>query len=135
MINFKLIYRVLGQLLFLEAIMMLLCLGIALCYQEDDILAFSVSIVIITACGFLLKLKGRKSKNSMNRRDAYLLVTLTWAVFSLLGALPFTVSGYVPSYTDAFFETMSGFTTTGATVIDDVEVLPHGLLFWRSMTQ
>lgn len=135
MINFRLVYRILGQLLFLEAFMMVLCLGMAFVYREDDIFAFAVSIGIIILSGFLLKYKGRNARNSMNRRDAYLLVTVTWVVFSLFGALPFVISGYVPSYTDAYFETMSGFTTTGATVIDDVEALPHGLLFWRSMTQ
>ena len=135
MLNFKLIYKVLGQLLFLEAIMMSLCLVMAVCYGEDDAVAFAVSIAIVMFAGFILKYKGRVAKNSMNRRDAYLLVTVTWALFSLFGAFPFTISGYISSYTDAFFETMSGFTTTGATVIDDVEALPHGLLFWRSMTQ
>lgn len=135
MINFRLVYRILGQLLFIEAIIMLICLGIALLYREDDAFAFAASISVIVFCGFLLKYKGREAKNSMNRRDAYLLVTVTWIVFSLFGALPFTISGYVPNYTNAYFETMSGFTTTGATVIDDVEALPHGLLFWRSMTQ
>ncbi len=107
----------------------------ALFYQEDDTVAFSVSIAIITFTGFLLKYNGQSAQNSMNRRDAYLLVTVTWVLFSLFGALPFIISGYIASYTDAFFETMSGFTTTGATIIDDVEKLPHALLFWRSMTQ
>ena len=125
----------LGQLLFLEAVMMAVCLAMALFYQEDDTVAFSVSIAIITFTGFLLKYNGQSAQNSMNRRDAYLLVTVTWVLFSLFGALPFIISGYIPSYTDAFFETMSGFTTTGATIIDDVEKLPHALLFWRSMTQ
>jgi len=122
-------------LLFLEAVMMAVCLVMALFYQEDDTVAFSVSIAIITFTGFLLKYNGQSAQNSMNRRDAYLLVTVTWVLFSLFGALPFIISGYIASYTDAFFETMSGFTTTGATIIDDVEKLPHALLFWRSMTQ
>lgn len=135
MLNFKLIYKILGQLLFLEALLMSLCLAMALFYREDDAMAFAISIAIIVGSGFMLKYKGRMAENSMNRRDAYLLVTLTWALFSFFGAFPFTISGYVSDYTDAFFETMSGFTTTGATIIDDVEALPHGLLFWRSMTQ
>ena len=135
MLNFKLIYKILGQLLFLEALLMSLCLAMALFYREDDAMAFAISIAIIVGSGFMLKYKGRMAENSMNRRDAYLLVTLTWALFSFFGAFPFTISGYISDYTDAFFETMSGFTTTGATIIDDVEALPHGLLFWRSMTQ
>ena len=78
---------------------------------------------------------GRNADNNMSRRDAYLVVTLSWIIFSFFGTLPFIISGYIPSFTDAYFETMSGFTTTGATIIDDVDKLPHGLLFWRSMTQ
>ena len=133
MINLKLIYKALGSLLFIEAFMMLLCLAMALFYGEDDVLGFTMAIILIVMTAFVLKFNGRASTNSMNRRDAYLLVTLTWIVFSLFGALPFVISGYIPSFTNAYFETMSGFTTTGATILDNVEALPHGLIFWRSM--
>ena len=78
---------------------------------------------------------GHRADNTLSRRDSYLLVTVTWVVFSLFGMLPFLVSGYISNITDAFFETMSGFTTTGATILDDVERLPHALLFWRTQTQ
>lgn len=78
---------------------------------------------------------GRNANNNLSRRDAYLLVTLTWIVFSLFGMIPFLIGGYIESVTDAFFETMSGFSTTGATVIDDVEWMPHAILFWRTQTQ
>lgn len=134
MINFKIIYKILGSLLFLEAFMMLTCLGIALYYGEEDIFAFLVSIVVTLLAGFILGYKGRNAENIMSRRDSYLIVTLTWTVFSLFGTIPFLVGGYLSSFTDAYFETMSGFTTTGATIIDDVEALPHGILFWRSLT-
>ena len=134
MIKFKLVYKVIGSLLFIEAIMLLYCLVVSLYYREDDSLAFIITIAITSLTALILKYKGYHAENMMGRRDAYLLVTLTWVVFSLFGALPFTISGYLGSYTDAFFETMSGFTTTGATIIDNVEALPHGLLFWRSMT-
>jgi trk system potassium uptake protein TrkH len=133
-INFKIIYKILGSLLFLEAFMMLTCLGIALYYGEEDIFAFLVSIVVTLLAGFILGYKGRNAENIMSRRDSYLIVTLTWTVFSLFGTIPFLVGGYLSSFTDAYFETMSGFTTTGATIIDDVETLPHGILFWRSLT-
>ena len=73
--------------------------------------------------------------NNLSRRDSYLLVTLTWTVFSLLGMVPYLIGGYITNFTDAYFETMSGFSTTGATLITDVEALPHGILFWRSQTQ
>lgn len=134
MINFKLVYKVIGSLLFIEAIMMVACLAVSIYYREDDIPAFLITIAVTTLAAIWLKYKGYKAENSMGRREAYLLVTLVWVVFSALGALPFVISGYLTSYTDAFFETMSGFTTTGATIIDDVEALPHGLLFWRSLT-
>ena len=134
MINFKIVYKILGSLLFLEALMMLTCLGIALYYGEEDTFAFLVSIVVTVLCGIILGYKGRNAENIMSRRDSYLIVTLTWTVFSLFGTIPFLVGGYLHSFTDAYFETMSGFTTTGATIIDDVECLPHGILFWRSLT-
>ncbi|MDO4160138.1 MAG: TrkH family potassium uptake protein [Prevotellaceae bacterium] len=135
MIKFKLIYKVIGSLLFIEAMMMFYCFLVSLYYQEDDTFAFIITIAITVLAAIIFKYLGYHAENSMGRRDAYLLVTLTWIVFSVFGALPFIIGGYLESYTDAFFETMSGFTTTGATIIDDVESLPHGLLFWRSLTQ
>ena len=129
------ICKVLGQLLFLEAVLMLASLGVSLAYQEDDAFAFLVTIFITVGAGLALKWRGRNADNSMSRRDAYLVVSLVWVVFSFFGTFPFLISGYLHNFTDAYFETMSGFTTTGATIIDDVEALPHGLLFWRSLTQ
>lgn len=134
MVNFKIIYKVIGSLLFIEAIMMLACLAVSIYYRDDDIPAFLITITVTLLAAIGLKYKGYGAENSLGRREAYLLVTLIWLIFSALGALPFVISGYLTSYTDAFFETMSGFTTTGATIIDDVEALPHGLLFWRSLT-
>ena len=134
MVNFKLVYKVLGSLLFIEAMMMFSCLLVSVYYREDDILAFLATIAVTVLAAIGMKYKGHKAENLMGRREAYLLVSLTWVIFSALGALPLVISGYIPSFTDAFFETMSGFTTTGATIIDDVEALPHGLLFWRSLT-
>ncbi len=135
MINRKLIYKILGQLLFIEAFLLLFSLLVALYYQQDDVFAFTVATLATIGGGLALKWKGHGADNSMSRRDAYLVVSTSWIVFSLFGTLPFLVSGYINNFTDAYFETMSGFTTTGATIIDDVEALPHGLLFWRSLTQ
>lgn len=135
MINWKLIYKVIGSLLFIEAFMMMLCLAMAIYFGEDDTLALAVSIAATVGGGLGLRRIGRRAENVMGRRDAYLLVTLLWMVFSLFGALPFLVSGYIPAFTNAYFESMSGFSTTGATVVDDIDALPHGLLFWRTMTQ
>ena len=135
MINHQLICKVLGQLLFLEAVLLMVSLGVSIGYQEDDVFAFMVTIFITIGAGLALKWRGHNADNSMSRRDAYLVVSLAWIVFSFFGTFPFLISGYIHSFTDAYFETMSGFTTTGATIIDNVEVLPHGLLFWRSLTQ
>lgn len=135
MINTKLICKVLGQLLFIEATLLLFSLLVAIYYQQDDIFAFIVSTLITIGGGFALKWQGAGADNSMSRRDAYLVVSLSWIIFSFFGTLPFIISGYISNFTDAYFETMSGFTTTGATIIDNVEAFPHGLLFWRSLTQ
>ncbi len=135
MINRKLIYKILGQLLFIEAFLLFVSLLVAFYYQQDDIFAFIVATLTTIGGGLVLKWRGHGADNSMSRRDAYLVVTLSWIVFSFFGTLPFMVSGYINNFTDAYFETMSGFTTTGATILDDVECFPHGLLFWRSLTQ
>lgn len=135
MLNLKLISKILGSLLCLEAIMMAVCLAVTLCYGGSDTLAFVLSIAITAAVGLLFRLAGKHARNLLSRRDAYFVVTVVWVLFSLFGTLPFILSGCVPDFTNAFFETMSGFTTTGATIIDNVEALPQGLLFWRSLTQ
>ncbi len=135
MINAKLIYKVLGSLLFIEAFLMLLCFAMAYYHGEEDVFAFAVSTIATLIGGFILRYYGRAANNTLSRRDAYLVVTLAWTIFSLFGTLPFLIGGYITNFTDAFFEAMSGFTTTGATVFADVEWLPHGILFWRSLTQ
>lgn len=124
-----------GSLLFLESLFMIMCLCVSLWYGEDDEFAFLVSILATQATCFILRMLGRDANNSLGRRDSFLVVTLAWSVFSLFGTLPFLVGGYMDNFTNAYFESMSGFTTTGATLFDDVECLPHGLLFWRSLSQ
>ncbi len=135
MINWRIIAKIIGQLLLLEAVLMALCLCLSFYYGEDDSMAFSVAVGTTVLGAILLKLVGKRSSNSMTRRDSFLVVSLTWVVFSIFGSLPFLFSGYLTNPADAYFETMSGFSTTGASLIDDVERLPHALLFWRSMTQ
>lgn len=135
MINLKIIYKIVGSLLFIEMALLLVCLGVAVAYGEDDIVAFSVAVGATGVTGLALRLMAGNCDNTLSRRDAYLVVSLTWVVFSLFGTLPFLISGRVNNFTDAFFETMSGFTTTGASIIDYVDPFPHGLLFWRSLTQ
>lgn len=135
LINGKMISRVLGVLLFIELGMFLICAGVSLCYGEGDYIYFLYTCAINAAVGSLMLLYGRGAENRMNRRDGYCVVTLSWLFFTLFGMLPFYFSGSVDTITNAFFETMSGFTTTGATILDDIESLPHGMLFWRSLTQ
>jgi len=135
MINFRLINKILGSLLFIEAFLMLWCLVMSIVYRQSDTFAFGVALAVTIAAGCILRYYGRNANNMLSRRDSYLVVTLAWCVFSLFGTLPFLVGGFLTNFTDAFFETMSGFTTTGATIFDDVERLPRGILFWRSLMQ
>ena len=135
MLNYKIISNILGTLLFIEAAMMTWCMTMALFMDEDDSIAFIISVILTILGGIVFKYLGRNSDNSLGRREAYLLVTLTWIIFSLFGSFPFIISGYITNFTDAYFETISGFTTTGCSILEDVESLPHGILFWRTMTQ
>lgn len=135
MLHKKMIFRVLGYLLLIETALLLICAGVSFYYREDDLPAFLASAATTTAVGFLLVYFGKGAERQLTRRDGYLIVSLTWLIFSLFGMLPFLISGYIPGVTNAFFEAMSGVSSTGATILDNVEALPHGLLFWRSMTQ
>ena len=111
------------------------CVAIAFYYHEDDTLAFLLSMLLTFGSAFLFLLAGRKAENTLSRHDAYVVVTAVWVIFSFFGMFPFLIHGSITNITDAYFETISGFTTTGASILDDVEVLPHGILFWRSLTQ
>ena len=124
-----------GTLLILEASLLALCLVISLFYGEDDSIPFLVSGAVTAVAGVSCRLYGRNADNELNRKDAYMLVTSAWVVFTMFGMLPFLIGGYIDNVTDAMFETISGFTTTGASILNDVECLPHGILFWRSLTQ
>ena len=135
MVNFRIISKIIGSLLFIEAFFMSWCAIMAIAFHEDDQMAFIMSMLITFGCGFLFLFMGRHAQNTLSRHDAYLLVTSVWVIFSLFGMFPFLIHGSITNLTDAYFETISGFTTTGASIFDDVECLPHGILFWRSLTQ
>lgn len=115
--------------------MFLICSGVSYYYNDEALLDFWKSAGITAGAGLLMIAAGRNGNRQLTRRDSYVLVSLAWVIFSFFGMLPFYISGYIPDITNAFFETMSGFTSTGATILDNIESLPHGLLFWRSMTQ
>ncbi len=119
----------------LEAALMLLPLFVSLIYREmDNVTAFLISAAISLAVGLLLTYVLGKDDKLLFAREGFAIVALTWLAMSAVGALPYVISGEIPSYADAFFETVSGFTTTSATILNDVEALSNGIIFWRSFT-
>lgn len=133
--NLKLIFKVLGLLLLVEGIAMVLTLIVALIYHENDVMAFVISAAINLGIGSIITFLTWKSPKDIGKREGFIIVTMVWVVFSFFGSLPYMLSGSIPSFTDAFFETMSGFSTTGSSILNDIESLPPGILFWRSITQ
>ncbi len=135
MLHIPIIYKVLGTLLYLLALLMSICFGMSYWFNEGSThLAFGIPMLIAFVAGALLQYFGRHAENCMGRRDGFLIVSLTWIVFSVIGMLPLIISGCQPRVSAAFFETMSGFTTTGATALDNIDSLPYSILTWRSMT-
>ena len=134
-INIPVIIRILGSLLIIEAIFILISLVVSLIYGDGDSYSFMVTAGIALSLGFISRLFTRKTKSDIGKREGYIIVSLVWVVFSFVGALPFMIGGYIPNLSNAFFETMSGFTTTGSTILQEIEHLPHGILFWRSIIQ
>lgn len=134
--NLKIIVSLLGILLMINGGFMLLCLPVSLIFREGGVMPLVLSSFITTLIGGLMwALTKNRYGNNLNKRDGYLIVTLGWLSMSLVGTLPYIFSGAIPNFTDAFFETLSGFTTTGASILNDIESLPKGILFWRSLTQ
>lgn len=134
--NIKVIADILGILLLINGGFMALCLPVSLYYGEQDWVALLTASLITLASGFSLRLITRKNQNKeLKKKDGYIIVTAGWVVLSLFGALPYIISGAIPNFTNAFFETMSGYTTTGASILTDIEAVSKGILFWRSLTQ
>ena len=128
-----LVAHIVGALLLVTAAGMLMPIICSLIYGEDDLKAFLISAAITAAIGGPLFLRYR-GKQDLTARHALLIASFGWVIVSAFSALPFIIHGSIPSFTDAFFEMMSGYTTTGSTILTDIEVLPHGLLLWRSET-
>lgn len=124
---------ILGKMLGVEALLLLLPAFVGLIYQEKSGISFLITAGILAVIFLLAGIRKPKNKKIYGK-DGMLIVALVWLLWSLFGALPFTISGSIPSYIDAFFETVSGFTTTGSTILTDVEALPQCMLFWRSFT-
>lgn len=136
-INIVGILNILSILLFINAGLMLTCVPAAIYYEEDTLTAWIMSVAISAVIGAVLFLMTFRAPNRKNirKRDGYIIVALSWFILAFSGVLPFTVSGSIPDFTNAFFESISGFTTTGATILDDIESLPHSMLLWRSIMQ
>ena len=135
--NRKMVFYLLGKILCIEATLMLLPLVFSLIYKESEaVYAFVVTIIISMLFGILLVKINRPKDKTIFAKEGFVIVALSWIILSMIGALPFVISGAIPNFIDAFFETVSGFTTTGATILDSeqIETMAKGLLFWRSFT-
>lgn len=133
--NNKIIRYILSKILYIEAGFLLLPVIVSLIYKENyiNILSFLATIFILLIFGYIVGYKADGS-GAFYEKEGFIIVSLSWILLSAFGALPFVFSGAIPSFIDAFFETSSGFTTTGASILTDVEALSHSLLFWRSFT-
>ena len=132
--NYRMIKTTLGWLLLFEALFFLLPVTAALIYRETALFSFLWAALACAVCGGALTLFFRPISTVVRARDGFVIVSLSWLVISLFGALPFFLSGEIPHFIDALFETVSGFTTTGASILSDVEALPRSILLWRSFT-
>ena len=131
--NYAIIFHTLGIVIDFSAAFMIPPFIVAMLYGESDAVYFLICFAIFAAAGIILgRIKPENKK--FFAKEGYIIVSMSWIILSVIGALPFYLSGYIPSYIDALFETVSGFTTTGASILTDVEALSHGMLFWRSFT-
>lgn len=135
MIHFKAIGKIMGALLMLFSLLMLPGIGFSLYFGSDDLMALSISVGVSFFTGLALFSTFSKQDQNIRKREGYLIVSLSWFIMSIFGMLPYILSGAVESVPDAIFETVSGLTTTGATILTDIEGTAKGILFWRSMTQ
>ncbi|PCJ28087.1 MAG: potassium transporter [Flavobacteriales bacterium] len=136
LINIKVVTNVVGSLIIISGALMSLSIPISLYYNSGDLNALILSSTITLLIGLGLKLSTRHHKNDeIKKREGYLIVALGWTSMTIVGTLPYILSGAIPDYTNAYFETISGLTTTGSSILNDIEALPKGVLFWRSMTQ
>lgn len=134
--NFRFVLKTLGFLLIIESVLLMLSAVVSFYYNEKSGDAFLVSASVTLVVGILFRLFGAEVRERIiSKREGFLVVSLSWVVLSAFGMLPFYLSGVIPQISDAYFEVMSGFTTTGCTIIPNVDEVPLGLLFWRSLTQ
>lgn len=133
--NKRMVFNMLGKIIQLEAVLMIAPLICALCYREEKIVcSFLITVALAVIIGFLLTSISKVKDKTIYAKEGFVIVSLTWISMSVVGALPFVISGEIPRFVDAFFEVVSGFTTTGSTILTDIEAMSKGLLFWRSFT-
>ena len=132
--NIRLLLRILGSISLVEAAAMLPALLIALGYGDGDVLAFLWPMLLLNLIGIPLRFFLKPEQTNLRAREGFLVVSLAWIMLSFFGALPYVFSGVIPNFVDALFESVSGFTTTGATIMTQIEGQPHGIMFWRSFT-
>lgn len=132
--NRRMVIYMVGTVIKLEAVLMILPAIVSFIYKESGTIYFAYSILIALAAGFAMTLISKPGNKVIYAREGFVIVALSWFMLSAVGALPFFLSGEIPNYIDAFFETVSGFTTTGASILSDVEKMSNGMLFWRSFT-
>ncbi|MBR3597959.1 MAG: TrkH family potassium uptake protein [Clostridia bacterium] len=132
--NKKMVLYTLGKIIWVEAALLLLPVVVCLLYSNDSLFSFAVTLVTAVAVAAPLTIFCKPQNKVIYSKEGFVIVSLAWIVMSLIGALPFVISGEIPSFIDAFFETVSGFTTTGASIIENVEAMSEGILFWRSFT-
>jgi trk system potassium uptake protein TrkH len=132
--NYRMVFSMIGRLLLLEAGLLLLPAACSAIYRESSLWALLAAAGVALVLGGLLVLICRRKRQTIYAKEGFVIAALSWVFLSAVGALPFVFSGEIPSYVDAFFETASGFTTTGASIILDLTKLSHGILFWRSFT-
>ena len=131
--NYKMVSKTVGRLLQAEALLLLLPMAVSIYFKENLIYVYGIVIAILLCVGTLMTLPKPQTRK-IYAREGFAIVSLSWILMSFFGALPFVISGSIPSFIDAFFETVSGFTTTGASILNNIEALPKSILFWRSFT-
>ncbi len=133
-LNYKIIFHFLGLLLLFNGGFMLLASLISFIYKDGVTLSLLYSAAVTLLVGIFVMVYTRNPEKEMNKREGYIVVTFGWIIMALSGTLPYVFTETIPSFTNAFFETMSGYTTTGASILGDIESVPKGVLFWRSLT-
>lgn len=133
-LNYKIIFHFLGLLILFNGGFMLLSTLVSYLYKDGVTGSLSIAAMVTLVLGGVVMLFTRKHTKEMNKREGYIVVAFGWIIMALTGTLPYVITGSIPSFTNAFFETMSGYTTTGASILNDIEAMPKGILFWRSLT-